>query len=247
MKYLILLLFIMNAVSQAGAQSGAPDTRVETTRRQAHPEKSAVPLTPTLQGIDLPAERQAEPLQTTTPPEDVPCPHCSRAEQLVVDLIYYKQILDILGEIDQQREQIDGGLLRSAHAELAKIRPDLAALLKTEKAPAARPAPPARKPEKPAKKQVKPAQKPTPRQTGIEGLVVGHVNEDNRELGIKASVVLVSNGRPRSLTLGGVIEHNRRKFRIVKVDYVEDRHTGNRHEVHLQDQTSKQVYVVPWQ
>lgn len=197
--------------------------------------------------MNPPAARPATPQQTATPSENAPCPHCSRAEQLVVDLIYYKQILDILGEINQQREQIDDGLLRSAHAELAKARPDLAALLKTEKAPAARPAPPAKKPEKPAGKPVKPAQKPKPRQKGIEGLVVGHVNEENRELGIKASVVLVSNGRPRSLNLDGVIEHNRRKFRIIKVDYVEDGRAGSRHEVHLQDQTSKQVYVVPWQ
>jgi len=34
---------------------------------------------------------------------------------------------------------------------------------------------------------------------------------------------------------------------IVKVDYVKDRGKGNRHEVHLEDQTNKQLYVVPWQ
>lgn len=251
MKYLIFLLFIAGAAHQAGAEPDKPDVGIEPATRQAQGEKPAAPPTqaPMHGGgrIDPLAQRPATPQQTATPSENAPCPHCSRAEQLVVDLIYYKQILDILGEIDQQREQIDDGLLRSAHAELAKIRPDLAALLKTEKAPAARPAPPAKKPEKPAGKPVKPAQKPKPRQRGIEGLVVGHVNEENRELGIKASVVLVSNGRPRSLNVDGVIEHNRRKFRIINVDYVEDRRTGNRHEVHLQDQTSKQVYVVPWQ
>ncbi|MDE0510242.1 MAG: hypothetical protein OXI88_00410 [Gammaproteobacteria bacterium] len=241
MKYLIFLLLI------AGAEPDKPEVGIEPAARQAQVENPAGPPTQEPPRMNPPAARPATPQQTATPPENVPCPHCSRAEQLVVDLIYYKQILAILGEIDQQREQIDDGLLRSAHAELAKARPDLAALLKTEKAPAARPAPPVKKPEKSPKKPVKPAQKPKPRQKGIEGLVVGHVNEANRELGIKASVVLVSHGRPRSLTVGSVIDHNRRKFKIVKVDYVKDRGKGNRHEVHLEDQTNKQLYVVPWQ
>jgi len=247
MKYLIFLLLIAGATHQSSVEPAKPGVGIEPAARQAQVENPAGPPTQEPPRMNPPAARPATPQQTATPPENVPCPHCSRAEQLVVDLIYYKQILDILGEIDQQRAQIDDGLLRSAHAELARIRPDLAALLKTEKAPAARPAPPAKKPEKSPKKPVKPAQKPKPRQKGIEGLVVGHVNEANRELGIKASVVLVSNGRPRSLNLDGVIEHNRRKFRIIKVGYVEDGRAGNRHEVHLQDQTSKQVYVVPWQ
>ena len=250
MKYLILLLLITNTAGYAGAQPDGPDAGVEPPARPQLPEQPDTPLTPGPEAVPAPAAHAALSPQTATAPEDGPCPHCSRAEQLVVDLIYYKQILDLLGEIDRQREQINKGLLRSTHAELVKIRPELAALLKPEKAPVA-PAP--EKPKKPAKKPVKtvhkpkPALKPAPRPSGIEGLVVGHVNGENRELGIKASVVLVSNGRPRSLGLDGVIEHNRRKFRIVKVDYVEDRRAGNRHEVHLQDQTSKQLYVVPWQ
>ena len=249
MKYLILLLLITNAAGYAGAQPDAPGAGVEPPARPQLPEQPATALTPGPTAVPAPAAHAALPRQATTAPEDGPCPHCSRAEQLVVDLIYYKQILDLLGEIDRQREQINKGLLRSAHAELARIRPDLAALLKPEKVPATPVAPVPEKPKKPAKKPVKTVYKPkpAPRPSGIEGLVVGHVNGENRELGIKTSVVLVSNGRPRSLGLDGVIEHNRRKFRIVKVDYVEDRHAGNRHEVHLQDQTSKQLYVVPWQ
>ena len=186
------------------------------------------------------------PKQPAAASVDIPCRHCNREEQLVVDLVYYKQVLDILEEINQQRDRIDAGLLKSVHAELIKIRPDLADLLKTRAEPAARPAPPPKKPKQPAKKPAKPKGKPAPKQ-GIDGLKVGHVNDENRELGIKPSVVLISNGRPRSLNVGSVIEHNRRRFKIVKVDYVEDRGKGNRHEVHLEDQTSKQVHVVPWQ
>lgn len=190
--------------------------------------------------------RPPAPEQPAAATGDIPCPHCNRDEQLVVDLVYYKQVLDILEGINQQRDRIDAGLLKSAHAELIRIRPDLAALLKTRAEAPAPPSPPAKKPERPAQKPVKPRNKPVPKQ-GIDGLTVGHVNDEDRELGIKSSVVLISNGRPRSLTVGGVIDHNRRKFKIVKVDYVEDRGTGNRHEVHLEDQASKQVYVVPWQ
>ena len=267
---LIFLLLIANAAGQAGTQPEAPKAGAAPATRQVQPagpptqtpargeaelagtspDAIAETGSPTQahahgeERIDSPGVHPTTPQQPVSPPENAYCPQCDRAEQLVVDLVYYKQILDILGAIDQQREQLNPGLLRAAHAELVKVRPDLAALLKPEKAPAPRPAPP---PEKPAKKPIKPAPKPKPRQQGIDGLTVGHVNGENRELGIKASVVLVSNGRPRSLNLDGVIEHNRRKFRIVKVDYVEDPRTGNRHEVHLQDQASKQVYVVPWQ
>ena len=247
MKYLIFLLFIAGTAHRAGAEPDKPDAGIEPAVGQAQVTKPAAPPPQAPQHPGLSAARPATPEQTVTPSASATCPHCSRSEQLVVDLVYYKQILDILAEIDRQREQINAGLLRATHAELVKLRPDLAALLKPEKAPAPRPAPAAKKPPKPVKKPVQPAPKPKPPREGIDGLVVGHVNGENQELGITASVVLVSNGRPRSLNLEGVIEHNRRKFKIVKVDYVEDRRTGSRHEVHLQDQVSKQVYVVPWQ
>ncbi len=220
MKPIILLLFLSACTSLVIAQ----------------PDKAAGHASPT---------RQKLPDKTTMPPGDIPCPHCTLAEQLVVDLIYYKQVLDILEQIDQQRNKINAGLLQSIHAELIKTRPNLAALLKTNNEPRARPTPPVKKPKKPVKKPAKPVKKPAPKQ-GIEGLAVGHVNEENKELGIKASVVLISNGRPRSLNVGAAIEHNRRLFKILKVIYVEDRNNGNRHEVHLQDQTSKQIHIVPW-
>ena len=221
MKPIVIMLLLANCICRAYAQPDMPDERVAPARRPA-------------------------PEQPATAAGDIPCPHCSRGEQLVVDLVYYKQVLDILEEINQQRDRIDAGLLKSVHAELIRIRPDLASLLKTRAETPVRPPPPAKKPGRPAQKPAKPVKKPAPKQ-GIDGLAVGHVNDENRELGIKSSVVLVSNGRPRSLTVGSVIDHNLRKFKIVKVDYVEDRGKGNRHEVHLEDQASKQVHVVPWQ
>ena len=222
MKPIVYTLLLSACIGQAGAQQDKPDQNAAPPTRGAAPEQPAAG------------------------PGDASCPRCNREEQLVVDLVYYKQVLDILEEINQQRGRIDSGLLQSVHAELMKIRPDLAGLLKTRAKAPARPAAPAKKPKQPVKKPVKPVRRPAPKQ-GIDGLTVGHVNEENRELGIKSSVVLISNKRPRSLSVGSVIEHNRRKFKIIKVDYVEDRGRGNRHEVHLEDQTSKQVHVVPWQ
>lgn len=235
MKPIAFTLLLSACIGQAGAQQDKPDQIAAGARSPALEKPAVVP------------ERPAKaPEQPAANPGDIPCPRCNRDEQLVVDLVYYKQVLDILEEINQQRNGIDAGLLKSVHAELIKIRPDLAGLLKTRAEPPARPAAPAKKPKQPEKKPAKPRNKPAPKQ-GIDGLTVGHVNDENRELGIKASVVLISNGRPRSLTVGSVIEHNRRRFKIVKVDYVENRGRGNRHEVHLEDQANKQVHVVPWQ
>ena len=200
---------------------------------------------PDIAGDSASPTREKSPDKSTMQTDAVSCPHCTLTEQLVVDLIYYKQVLDILEQIDQQRDKINAGLLQSVHAELIKIRPNLATLLKTTNESRAHPAPPATKAKKPVKTPAKPVIKSPPKQ-GIEGLAVGHVNEENKELGIKASVVLISNGRPRSLNVGAAIEHNRRRYKILKVIYVEDRNKGNRHEVHLQDQTSKQIHIVPW-
>ena len=249
MKPIAFTLLLSACIGQAGAQQDKPDQSATRVRSPALEQPAAAPEQPAAapeQPAAAPEQPAAAPEQRAANPGDIPCPHCNRDEQLVVDLVYYKQVLDILEEINQQRNGIDAGLLKSVHAELIKIRPDLAGLLKTRAEPPARPAPPAKKPKQPAKKPAKPKSRPAPKQ-GIDGLVVGHVNDENRELGIKASVVLISNGRPRSLTVGSVIEHNRRRFKILKVDYVENRGRGNRHEVHLEDQASKQVRVVPWQ
>ena len=106
MKPIILLLFLSACTGQVIAQQDkATDDASQT--RQKLPDK------------------------TTISSGDIPCPHCTLAEQLVVDLIYYKQVLDILEQIDQQRNKINAGLLRSIHAELIKTRPNLANLLKT--------------------------------------------------------------------------------------------------------------------
>ena len=220
MKPIILLLLISACAGQVIAQ----------------PDKAGGEASPA---------RQKSPDKTPIPPGDIPCPHCTLAEQIVVDLIYYKQVLDILEQIEQQRNKINAGLLQSIHAELIKTRPNLATLLKTNNESRTRPIPPVKEVKKPVNKPTK-TMKTTPPKQGIEGLAVGHVNEENKELGIKASVVLISNGRPRSLNVGAAIKHNRRLFKILNVIYIEDRSNGNRHEVHLQDQTSKQIHIVPW-
>ena len=256
MKPIAFTLLLSACIGQVGAQQDKPRESAAGARSPALEQPAAAPEQPAAapeQPAAAPGQPTAAPKQPVAAleppaanPGDIPCPRCNRDEQLVVDLVYYKQVLDILEEINQQRGRIDAGLLKSVHAELIKIRPDLADLLKTRADPPARPAAPAKKPKQPAKKPAKPKSKPAPKQ-GIDGLTVGHVNDENRALGIKASVVLVSNGRPRSLAVGSIIEHNRRRFKIIKVDYVEDRGRGNRHEVHLEDQASKQVHVVPWQ
>ena len=221
MKSTIFLLFLCLCSSHALAQLDNPADSAARTR-QISRDKSIMPAT-----------------------TDETCPHCTPTEQLVVDLIYYKQILDLLEQINQQRDKINAGLLHSVHAELIKTRPNLAALLKTNIESRKVSAPPAKKTKKPVKKMTRPAKKPPPKQ-GIEGLVVGHVNEENKELGIKSSVVLISNGRPRSMNVGSTMEHNRRIYKVLKVIYVEDRNKGNRHEVHLQEQNSKKIHIVPW-
>ena len=189
--------------------------------------------------------RQTLPDKSTMPSADMTCPHCTPSEQLVVDLIYYKQVLEIVEQISQQRNRINAGLLHSIHAELNKTRPNLTALLTANDNSRTPAVTPAKKAKKPVKQPNKPAKKPAPKK-GIEGLAVGHVNEENKELGIKSSVVLISNGRPRSLNTGSTIEHNKQIYKILKVIYVEDPNKGNRHEVHLQEQNSKKIHIVPW-
>ena len=221
MRPILLLLLLSACLCRVAAQ-------------QEPPQAGAAPV------------RQNLPQETAAPAGGPACPHCTPDEQLIVDLLYYKQALDILEQVDQQRSRIDAGLLRSLHAELARTRPNLAAWLKTAAKKPERAAAAPEKPKKVVKKPARTVQKPPPAQ-GIEGLTVGHVNEENSRLGIKPSVVLVSHGRPRSLSVGGVIEHNRRKYKVLKVAYVEDARNGNRHEVHLQEQAGKKIHIVPWQ
>ena len=243
---------------QAGEQTGSqPQTVQQADKRQAGAKPQTAQQTDkrqtdarsqTAQQAD---SRPTAARQQASQPAASACTHCNQSEQLIVDLIYYKQALDILEQIDQQRNNINPELLRSVDDKLIGIRPELRPLLQTRRKPPPAPTPATppkapKKPAKPAKKPAKAAPKAPPKQ-GLDGLVVGHVNDANQELGIKASVVLISNGRPRSLSIGSVIEHNRRKYKIIRVDYVENRNTGNRHDVHLQDQTSKKIHVVPWQ
>ena len=113
MKPIVYTLLFIACIGQVGAQQNKPGESASPARRTA---------------TEQPAVGSGT----------IPCPRCNREEQLVVDLVYYKQVLDILEEINQQRDRIDASLLKSVHAELIKIRPDLASLLKTRAEPAAR-------------------------------------------------------------------------------------------------------------
>ena len=178
----------------------------------------------------------------------LPCPHCNPAERLIIDLNYYKQVLTILEKINEQRNNVDPHLLRPVHAALVESHPNLARLLADKPKPPPDPAP-AKKAGQRAKKTPPPPppKPPAPKKKGLEGLVVGHVNEGNKALGIQPGVVLVKNGRPFSLSVGATIKHNGRAYKIIDAALIKDPRRGNRHEVRLQDLGNKKIHVVPWQ
>ena len=178
----------------------------------------------------------------------LPCPHCNPAERLIIDLNYYKQVLTILEKINEQRNNVDPRLLQPVHAALVESHPNLARLLADKPKPPPDPAP-AKKAGQRAKKTPPPPppKPPAPKKKGLEGLVVGHVNEGNKALGIQPGVVLVKNGRPFSLSVGATIKHNGRAYKIIDAALIKDPRRGNRHEVRLQDLGNKKIHVVPWQ
>ena len=63
------------------------------------------------------------------------CLHCNEDEQLIVDLNYYRQLLNILKQIDQDRRSIDPDMLDAVHRRIAQTRPRLARILATEETP----------------------------------------------------------------------------------------------------------------
>lgn len=209
---------------KAGAKAAARETERETLRDGA-PEKA---------GADSGGW--------------LPCPHCNPAERLIIDLNYYKQVLTILEKINEQRNNVDPRLLQPVHAALVESHPNLARLLADKPKPPPDPAP-AKKAGQRAKKTPPPPppKPPAPKKKGLEGLVVGHVNEGNKALGIQPGVVLVKNGRPFSLSVGATIKHNGRAYKIIDAALIKDPRRGNRHEVRLQDLGNKKIHVVPWQ
>lgn len=232
LSFLVLLLLL-----QAGAQAGAANERPEPTSQAE---------------VQADAAAQEAPRDATTERADdggLPCPHCNAAERLIIDLNYYKQVLTILEKINEQRDNIDPRLLQPVHAALVESHPNLARLLADKPKPPPDPAAAKKAGQRPQKTPPPPPppKPPAPKKKGLEGLVVGHVNEGNKVLGIQPGVVLVKNGRPFSLSVGATIKHNGRAYKIIDAALVKDPRRGNRHEVRLQDLGNKKIHVVPWQ
>ena len=234
MKTLLFLVLLL--LLQGGAQAGPAEVRPGQEDRAEARAKTAAPAGPR----DAASEKAAGGW--------LPCPHCNAAERLIIELNYYKQVLTLLEKINEQRNNIDPHLLQPVHAALAESHPNLARLLADRPKPPPDPAP-AKKAGQLAKKTPPPPppKPPAPKKKGLEGLVVGHVNEGNKALGIQPGVVLVKNGRPFSLSVGATIKHNGRAYKIIDAALVKDPRRGNRHEVRLQDLGNKKIFVVPWQ
>ena len=217
------------AAALATAQPGAPSLPVSSMTTSAAPDGAPPPSAGPARGL---------------------CPHCNPEEQLVVDLNYYQQLLTIIGAINQQQSTIEPAMLQAFNRLLLELRPGLAKLLVSPKPP---PSPPGGKaaqsrPAAPAAARKSTARTPRPpRKQGIEGIRVGHVQAANPAWGTAAVVVLTLNGRPRSLNAGSSFRHNRRAWKIIKTEYRSDTRAGSYHEVHLRDETSKKVHILPWQ
>lgn len=268
LSFLVLLLLL-----QGGAQAGPADARpgqeggaeaqaqaaaretARETERETPPDGAPEKAGGKAAAREAARETERETLRDG-PPEKagadsggwLPCPHCNPAERLIIDLNYYKQVLTILEKINEQRNNVDPRLLQPVHAALVESHPNLARLLADKPKPPPDPAP-AKKAGQRAKKAPPPPppKPPAPKKKGLEGLVVGHVNEGNKALGIQPGVVLVKNGRPFSLSVGATIKHNGRAYKIIDAALIKDPRRGNRHEVRLQDLGSKKIHVVPWQ
>ena len=236
MKTLLFLVSLL--LLQGGAQAEPAQARPEQENQAEARVNAAARETP----------RDAASVKAGAAGDGLPCPHCNAAERLIIDLNYYKQVLTILEKINEQRNNIDPHLLQPVHAALVESHPNLARLLADKPKPPPAPAT-AKKTGQLAKKAPPPPppKPPAPKKKGLEGLVVGHVNEGNKALGIQPGVVLVKNGRPFSLSVGATIKHNGRAYKIIDAALVKDPRRGNRHEVRLQDLGNKKIHTVPWQ
>lgn len=233
----ILLFLVLLLLLQGGAQAGTAQARPgqdDLAEDRAEAQSNAAP-------------RDAAPEKAGADDDGLPCPHCNAAERLIIDLNYYKQVLTILEKINEQRNNIDPHLLQPVHAALVESHPNLARLLADKPKPPPDPAPAKKAGQLAQKAPPPPPKPPAPKKKGLEGLVVGHVNEGNKVLGIQPGVVLVKNGRPFSLSVGATIKHNGRAYKIIDAALVKDPRRGNRHEVRLQDLGNKKIHTVPWQ
>ena len=91
-----------------------------------------------------------------------------------------------------------------------------------------------------------PPQPELPASVGIDGLYLAHVDNKPGKSGA-ARVILVSHEQPFTRTEGGIIRHNGKDYKIVKIDYSKDRHGNNRRQVTLQDMGNNETHVIPWQ
>ena len=234
MKTLLFLVLLL--LLQGGAQAGPANARPGQDGQAEAGAKAATP--------ERPRDGASEKAGVD---DGLPCPHCNAAERLIIELNYYKQVLTILEKINEQRNNIDPRLLQPVHAALVESHPNLARLLAYKPKPQPDPAPAKKAGQLAQKAPPPPPKPPAPKKKGLEGLVVGHVNEGNKALGIQPGVVLVKNGRPFSLSVGATIKHNGRAYKIIDAALVKDPRRGSRHEVRLQDLGNKKIHVVPWQ
>jgi len=230
------------------------------------------------------------------------CLYCNEDEQLIVDLNYYQQLLNILKQIDQARNNIDPELLDAVHRRIAQTRPRLARILASGETPnqvmpgepaledqliaallkgdpqllmellrqeiAASGAEPdamaqfllrllehdpnllidAPRESAPGSKttESQPPQPEPPASVGIDGLYLAHVDNQPGKTGA-TRVILVSHEQPFTRTEGGIIRHNGKDYKIVKIDYSKDRHGNNQRQVTLQDMGNNETHVIPWQ
>lgn len=230
------------------------------------------------------------------------CLQCNEDEQLIVDLNYYRQLLNILKQIDQDRKNISSDMLDAAHRRIAQTRPRLARILATEETRnqvmpgepavedqliaallegdpqlltellkqeiAASGAQPdamdrfllrllehnpnllvdALRETAPDSKttESRPPQPELPASVGIDGLYLAHVDNEPGKTGT-ARVILVSHEQPFTRTEGGIIRHNGKDYKVVKISYGKDRHGANRRQVTLQDMGNNETHVIPWQ
>lgn len=231
------------------------------------------------------------------------CLQCNEDEQLIVDLNYYRQLLNILKQIDQDRKNISSDMLDAAHRRIAQTRPRLARILATEETRnQVMPGEPAVEDQliaallegdpqlltellkqeiaasgsqpdamdqfllrllehnpnllvdalretAPDSKTTAPPQPPqpeTPASVGIDGLYLAHVDNEPGKTGT-ARVILVSHEQPFTRTEGGIIRHNGKDYKVLKISYGKDRHGANRRQVTLQDMGNNETHVIPWQ
>ena len=91
-----------------------------------------------------------------------------------------------------------------------------------------------------------PRQPETPASAGIDGLYLAHV--DNRAgASAPARVILVSHEQPFTRTEGGIIRHNGKDYKIVKISSGNDRRGNDQRQVTLQDMSNNETHVIPWQ